>query len=260
MSISTLIRQLAAAGAPPEAIAIAVEAVEQAQAGLEQQRAGARERKQRQRAKGRDSHGTVTGQSRDEAVTVTAEPPCLDKESFPQTPFKEINPTPESVCDVHTREADPIGFPLGAKLLSTRTALLALIDAITDLRAKPDVPALVDAWNAMAKRRGLPQVGKLTEERRKRIGARFAEHGPDAFTEAIAAVERSPFCLGDSNGGWRADFDFLLQASSFTKLIEGSYDRAPAPAARTGVRLPAPSRHPGGRTGAASARVFGGMG
>lgn len=94
-----------------------------------------------------------------------------------------------------------------------------------------DTPVLrpehvVEAWNALAQRHGLPIVKKLTDKRRKALRARIAEHDLDDFTEAIAAIERSPFLLGDSKGGWRADFDFLLQPSSFVKLIEGSYDRA----------------------------------
>lgn len=84
---------------------------------------------------------------------------------------------------------------------------------------------VVEAWNAMAARHGLAKVAKLTEARRKKLNARIAQHPIEDFTAAIAAIERSPFCLGNSREGWRADFDFLLQPSSFVKLIEGSYDR-----------------------------------
>jgi hypothetical protein len=38
------------------------------------------------------------------------------------------------------------------------------------------------------------------------------------------ALERSAFCRGENDRGWRADFDFLLQPKSFTKLLEGAYD------------------------------------
>ncbi|NYD88773.1 hypothetical protein [Sphingomonas melonis] len=85
---------------------------------------------------------------------------------------------------------------------------------------------VVEAWNEMASRIGLPTVRKLTADRRKRLNARLREHPVEHWTEAIGAIERSPFLRGDSRGGWRADFDFLLQPSSFLKLIEGSYDRS----------------------------------
>jgi hypothetical protein len=75
----------------------------------------------------------------------------------------------------------------------------------------------------MATRTGLSLVTSLSKQRRAGITARLAEHGRDKFTEAIAAVERSPFCLGET-GKWRASFDFVLQPSSFLKLIEGNYN------------------------------------
>jgi len=76
MSLATLIRNMAAAGATPEAIALAVEAIEAAEAKVEARRASARERKRRQRAgQSRDSHGTVTPLSRD---------PSLEEKGFPE--------------------------------------------------------------------------------------------------------------------------------------------------------------------------------
>ncbi len=85
---------------------------------------------------------------------------------------------------------------------------------------------VVEAWNAMAERLGLATVRKLSTERRRKLQIRIREHTIEDFTEAISAIERSPFLRGDGKEGWRADFDFLLQPKSFLKLIEGSYDRA----------------------------------
>ncbi|MCH4893991.1 hypothetical protein GO308_12785 [Sphingomonas sp. SFZ2018-12] len=103
MNLSQVIRDMAAAGAPTEAIAIAVEAIEaahalagQAAGEIEQRRKAERERKQRQRA--RDSHGTVTGQSRDTAGTVPPEPaPSSPPLLSPQTPqtTPPLHPHPE---------------------------------------------------------------------------------------------------------------------------------------------------------------------
>lgn len=126
--------------------------------------------------------------TRDDTVT---QAPRLDKETSPRPP-KEINPTPRVI---DPRETDP-------------------------------VQPIVDRWNDMAGRTGLSRIAKLTTERRRRVQARLAEHSTEDFTEAIAAVERSSFCRGDNTKGWRADFDFILQPTSFNRLIEGSYDRA----------------------------------
>jgi uncharacterized protein YdaU (DUF1376 family) len=84
---------------------------------------------------------------------------------------------------------------------------------------------VVEAWNDMADRHGLPKVVKLSPERRRKLNSRIREHSIEDFTEAISAIERSPFLKGDGRAGWRANFDFLLQPTSFLKLIEGSYDQ-----------------------------------
>lgn len=73
MKVSDLMQAMADAGAPMEAILIAVKAIEESQDAIETRRAGERERKRRQRAKSDEKDGTVTGQSRDNAVTVTDE-------------------------------------------------------------------------------------------------------------------------------------------------------------------------------------------
>lgn len=70
MRVSELMEAMSAAGAPMEAILIAVRALEGRDDALEQKRSVERERKRRQRARGRDTDGNVTGQSRDYAVTV----------------------------------------------------------------------------------------------------------------------------------------------------------------------------------------------
>lgn len=92
MTASELMQAMADAGAPINAIIIAVRALEERDLVAAQKRTVERDRKRAQRARercgGADSHGTVTGQSED--VCDKSSP---DKESFPQTPFKEINPS-----------------------------------------------------------------------------------------------------------------------------------------------------------------------
>jgi len=75
MKVSDLMRAMSDAGAPMEAILIAVKAIEESNDAIEQRRAGERERKRRQRAKSDEVDGTLPGQSRDIAGTVTAEAP-----------------------------------------------------------------------------------------------------------------------------------------------------------------------------------------
>lgn len=78
----------------------------------------------------------------------------------------------------------------------------------------------------MAERNGLAKVKRLGPDRLRKLRARIRENTIDDFTEAIGAIERSRFLCEGNGKTWRgADFDFLLQPSSFTKLLEGSYDQ-----------------------------------
>jgi uncharacterized protein YdaU (DUF1376 family) len=86
------------------------------------------------------------------------------------------------------------------------------------------VDEVVEAWNDRMVRLGLPAVRRLTPTRKRQLQARIRENSINDWKLAMDAIERSPFCRGDNDRGWRADFDFLLQPKSFTKLIEGAYD------------------------------------
>lgn len=87
MKVSDLMQALSDAGAPMEAILIAVRALEEERGEIEKRRAGDRERKRRQRAKPDNEDGTVTGQSRDMDGTVTVNPSL-------SLPPNEINSNP----------------------------------------------------------------------------------------------------------------------------------------------------------------------
>ena len=110
----------------------------------------------------------------------------------------------------------------------------------------PDLPKFLDRnqvfseaieqWNRLAEDLGLPAVRERTEARRRKFIARFSNGSAGKFTEALAAIRGSRFCLGDNNQGWRVSFDFLLQPSSLAKLLEGTYaDRNGAPKDSTGI-------------------------
>lgn len=129
MSISDLMEAMAKAGAPMEAILLAVRAIEAKDAEISARRANDRERKQRQRAKVRNEDGTVTGQSRDKDGTVTDTPLPSPSPSFPPDP--QTNPTPAHPRDENTprtRKADDFPKPewadpqVWADFLSNRKA------------------------------------------------------------------------------------------------------------------------------------------
>lgn len=90
MSTAALIRAMAAVGASPEAIALAVEAVEAEANKLAAIREAARDKKRRQRAgHGGDSLGTVPGQVGDCPAHTRPLPPSPPAPPQPPTPTRE---------------------------------------------------------------------------------------------------------------------------------------------------------------------------
>jgi hypothetical protein len=82
-------------------------------------------------------------------------------------------------------------------------------------------------WNEMASECGLPRCDVLNATRKRSLAKRLAEcAGLDGWRYALAQIRGSPFLLGENDRGWRADIDFVLTQSKFTKLMEGGYDRS----------------------------------
>ena len=98
--------------------------------------------------------------------------------------------------------------------------LAARQSGATDL----DALTAFERYNDLAQRIGLPQARSLTPARRRSLKARLGEHdGLAGWDEILANVERSSFLRGGGDRGWRADFDFLLQAKSCAKVRDGSF-------------------------------------
>jgi uncharacterized protein YdaU (DUF1376 family) len=97
-----------------------------------------------------------------------------------------------------------------------------------DVSAEADPPLtkreVVDAWQTRMVPLGFPAIRKMTAQRERQLRARLRDSTLDEWLQAMAALERSNFCKGENDRGWWADFDFLLQPKSFTKLLEGAYD------------------------------------
>lgn len=102
--------------------------------------------------------------------------------------------------------------------------LLGDLDA-PKLQNIDDLEEAVQLWNLFADGVGLARVQRLTDTRRASLRKRLKEIGGlDGWRTALEYVGRSDFLLGRKPGSeWRADFDFLLQAKSMTKLMEGGF-------------------------------------
>jgi len=96
-----------------------------------------------------------------------------------------------------------------------------------------DVELAFAAYNQAADQADWPKARKPTKRRVSQLKARLAEAGGlDGWRAALRRAVGNPFFAGDNERGWKADLDFFLQEKSFTKLIEGSYDRKPPSGAR----------------------------
>lgn len=89
-----------------------------------------------------------------------------------------------------------------------------------------DLDQAVMAWNELASRHGLAQIVRLTPQRKQKLIARLKDCGGiSGWIAALEKVSKSDFCLGKRTD-WKANFDFLMQENSFTKLLEGAYDNS----------------------------------
>lgn len=88
-----------------------------------------------------------------------------------------------------------------------------------------DVAEAFAAYNAEAALAGWPAARRLDPRRRAALRQRLAECGGlPGWRGALARARASPHLTGSNDRGWTADLDFLLQAKSFTRLLEGAYD------------------------------------
>lgn len=83
---------------------------------------------------------------------------------------------------------------------------------------------VIEAWQGRMVAAGFSPIAKMTGDRERKLNARLKDSTLDEWQRAMDAMERSAFCRGENDRGWKADFDFLLQPKSFTKLLEGAYD------------------------------------
>jgi hypothetical protein len=93
-----------------------------------------------------------------------------------------------------------------------------------------DVNDFVESWNETAEACGLSKIRKLTDARKRAFNVRRREY-PDIadWQRAFTCLRQNKWMHGDNRNGWRADPDFFLTASKFTKLVEGQYGQADRP-------------------------------
>jgi uncharacterized protein YdaU (DUF1376 family) len=132
------------------------------------------------------------------------------------------------------RIANAIGLPLANGQQNdapsqSHSSIELIASSNEDVSAEPTEPPLtkqevIDAWQTRMVAAGFSPIAKMTGDRERKLKARLKDSTLDEWQRAMDAMERSAFCRGENDRGWKADFDFLLQPKSFTKLLEGAYD------------------------------------
>jgi hypothetical protein len=102
------------------------------------------------------------------------------------------------------------------------------------IAAETEIDLAFRLYNEMAERCGLAQAELLTDKRRSAMKKRLADGGLTRWRFCLETVERSAFLRGISggHGTWKAHLDFILQPSSWQKLVERTYDQKLAPEAQ----------------------------
>jgi len=126
---------------------------------------------------------------------------------------KESKTKKESESDTGSSEPAPNGVAIGGSVSTGRKRS----------NKHHPVTQAFENYNLVAGDLGLPRAEKLTPERRRKLRARLKDHGIDGWNGALVALEDQPFLLGKGPRGWRASLDFLLQPTSFTKVLERAY-------------------------------------
>lgn len=93
----------------------------------------------------------------------------------------------------------------------------------------PEIPyeEIVKAYNDSCTL--MPKANRITAARRRSMKARWNDYGKGELQPFVALFRRasqSAFLNGENDRGWYADFDWLLNESNLTKVLEGKYDRA----------------------------------
>jgi uncharacterized protein YdaU (DUF1376 family) len=110
----------------------------------------------------------------------------------------------------------------------------SLLPTATVIPFADDCREAVTMWNALARELSLPAVAKLTETRSRALRARLNDcDGLEGWKHALQLIRESPLLRGETTA-WRCNFDFLISASGFLKVMEGNYASRPKPSAADG--------------------------
>lgn len=75
----------------------------------------------------------------------------------------------------------------------------------------------------------LPKVTTISSARERAIKSRLKEFTVKQFQTLFRKAQASKFLTGKNKNNWRANFDWLMNATNFAKVLDGNYDDYVAP-------------------------------
>lgn len=81
-------------------------------------------------------------------------------------------------------------------------------------------------WNNfVSKKPILSKIEKVSNERRIHLKKRYiSKHYQDNIGQAIEAIAKYPFLLGENKSGWKISFDWIIaNDNNYLKILEGKY-------------------------------------
>jgi hypothetical protein len=91
--------------------------------------------------------------------------------------------------------------------------------------AKASYKVVIDLWNDLSVKSGIPTVRVLNNSRKQMLSARLKEHGLETMLEAVRAVHASAFCRGGEGARHKADIMYILQPKTLARALEGFYGK-----------------------------------
>lgn len=89
------------------------------------------------------------------------------------------------------------------------------------IKEKVNYQQIADMYNEICI--SFPKLTKLSNARKKAIGARLKEYSIENFRDLFYGAETSNFLKGKNERNWSATFDWLLKDSNMAKVLDGNY-------------------------------------
>lgn len=79
-----------------------------------------------------------------------------------------------------------------------------------------------------------PRIKSIDGNRKNAVAARWrTSKSIETFRELFSIAEASPFLKGQNDRNWSADFDWMMKATNFSKILEHRYDERNADAGKS---------------------------